>query len=78
MAAPTKPIHALASAPYLPAQAAACAALTGIESLQCLRCAEKSGVALIVCSESARLEFCEAQHFADAACASPYPQSYPG
>lgn len=69
-APPTKPTYAVASAP--------CAALAGIESLQCLRCSEKSGVALIVCRESARLEFCEGQHFADATCPSPYPHSYPG
>ncbi len=68
-APPIKPIYAVASAPC---------AVTGIESLQCLRCSEKSGVALLVCRESARLEFCEGQHFADATCPSPYPHSYPG
>lgn len=68
-APPTKPIYAVASAPC---------AVTAIESLQCLRCSEKSGVALLVCRESARLEFCEGQHFADATCPSPYPHSYPG
>jgi hypothetical protein len=77
-ATPTKPVFAVASAPHLRAQPAACAALTGIESLQCARCSEKSGLALIVCRESARLEFCEGQHFADGTCPSPYPQSYPG
>ncbi len=77
-APPTKPIFAVASAPHLRAQPAACAALTGIESLQCQRCSEKSGLALIVCRESARLEFCEGQYFADGTCPSPYPQSYPG
>lgn len=74
----TKPVFAVASAAHLRAQPAACAALTGIESLQCQRCSEKSGLALIVCRESARLEFCEGQHFGDAICPSPYPQSYPG
>jgi len=69
-APPTKPIYAVGSAP--------CAALTGIQSLQCLRCSEKSGVALIVCRESARLEFCEGQRFADSICPTPYPPSYPG
>jgi hypothetical protein len=77
-AEPTEPIFAVASAAHLRAQPAACAALTGIESLQCARCSEKSGLALIVCRESARLEFCEGQHFADGTCPSPYPQSYPG
>lgn len=77
-APPTKPIYAVASASQPRAQPAPCAALAGIESLQCLRCPEKSGVALIVCRESARLEFCEGQHFADATCPSPYPHSYPG
>ena len=75
---PTKPVFAVASAPHLRAQPGPCAALTGIESLQCLRCSEKSGLALILCRESARLEFCEGQHFGDATCPSPYPQSYPG
>jgi len=65
----TKPIHAVASQPRT--QPAPCAALAGSESLQCLRCSEKSRVALIVCRESARLEFCEGQHFADATCPSP-------
>jgi hypothetical protein len=70
-APPTKPIYAVASASQPRPQPAPCAVLVGIESLQCLRCSEKSGVALIVCRESARLEFCEGQHFADATCPSP-------
>ena len=77
-APPTKPIYAVGSAAHLPVQPAPCAALTGIESLQCLRCSEKSGLALIVCRESARLEFCEGQRFGEAICPSPYPHSYPG
>jgi hypothetical protein len=40
-ATPTRPVFAVASAPHLRAQPAACAALTGIESLQCARCSEK-------------------------------------
>ena len=75
---PTKPVFAVASAPHLRAQPAPCAALSGIESLQCLRCSEKSGLAAILCRESARLEFCEGHHASDAMCPSPFPQSYPG
>ncbi|HWM43609.1 MAG TPA: hypothetical protein VNP36_14330 [Burkholderiales bacterium] len=59
--------------PPVPAVADACASLKGIESLQCRRCAEKTGVAWIVCQESARLEYCEGRH--DEACFSAIPSA---
>ena len=55
------------------AVADACAPLKGIESLQCRRCAEKTGVAWIVCQESARLEYCEGRH--DEVCFSAIPSA---
>jgi hypothetical protein len=57
----------------VPAVADACASLKGIESLQCRRCAEKTGVAWIVCQESARLEYCEGRQ--DEACFSAIPSA---
>ncbi len=55
------------------AVADACASLKGFESLQCRRCAEKTGVAWIVCQESARLEYCESRQ--DEACFSAIPSA---
>lgn len=57
----------------VPAVADACASLKGIESLQCRRCAEKTGVGWIVCQESARLEYCEGRQ--DEACSSAIPSA---
>jgi hypothetical protein len=61
-------------------QAAAdpCASLTGVDSLQCRRCAEKLGVAWIVCQESARLEYCQGRQDDEATCPSAIPFSPPG
>jgi hypothetical protein len=58
----------------VPAVVDACASLNGIESLQCRRCAEKSGVAWIVCQESARLEYCEGRQH-EAACPPAIPSA---
>lgn len=59
----------------VPAVADACAPLTGVESLQCRRrCAEKTGVAWIVCQESARLEYCEGRQD-ETACPSAIPSA---
>ena len=56
-----------------------CAAFHGVESLQCRRgCGEKTGLAWVVCQESARLEYCESRPHDDANCPSPIPRSYPG
>jgi hypothetical protein len=56
----------------------ACASLKGVESLQCSRCAEKLGVAWIVCRESARLEYCDGRVGDEATCPSAIPFSPPG
>jgi len=63
-----------------PSQAAAepCASLTGVESMQCRRCAEKLSVAWVVCRESARLEYCQGREGDEAACPSAIPFSPPG
>jgi len=56
-----------------------CAALHGVESVQCRRgCGEKTGLAWIMCQESARLEYCEGRQHDEATCPSPIPRSYPG
>jgi hypothetical protein len=61
----------------IPAVADACSSLKGLESLQCRRgCAEKSGVAWLLCQESARLEYCAAAQAADdAVCPSAIPSA---
>jgi hypothetical protein len=56
----------------------ACAAVTGVESLQCARCSDKRGLAWIACQESVRLEYCETQVGDERTCPSPIPQSHPG
>lgn len=63
-----------------PTHAAAdpCASLSAVESLQCRRCAEKLGVAWIVCRESARLEYCQGREGDEATCPSAIPFSPPG
>jgi hypothetical protein len=59
-----------------PAAADACASLKGVESLQCRRgCAEKTGVAWIVCRERARLEYCEGAHAEESLCPSAIPSA---
>jgi len=55
-----------------------CSAVTGVESLQCKRCAEKLGVAWVVCRESARLEYCQGREGDERACPSAIPFSPPG
>jgi hypothetical protein len=67
------------AARIVPAQAPdACASFSGVESLQCRRCAEKSGVAWIICQESARLEYCGERKGDEATCPSAIPYSPPG
>ena len=41
-------------------------------------CSAKSGLAWLICQESARLQYCEGRQHDEAACPSPIPQSYPG
>ena len=55
-----------------------CAALSGVEALQCDRCADKSALSLIACREQARLDYCESAAGDERACPSPIPSSYPG
>lgn len=52
----------------------ACAALAGVEALQCRRCNGANGIGGIVCRESARLEYCE--NAANDAVACPAAISY--
>jgi hypothetical protein len=56
----------------------ACSALTGVESLQCNRCAEKLGLSWVMCQESVRLEYCASAAGDERTCPSPIPHSHPG
>jgi len=58
--------------------AGACSALTGVESLQCTRCAEKLGLSWLMCQESVRLEYCASEAGDERTCPSPIPHSHPG
>lgn len=52
-----------------------CGGLTGAASLQCLRCAEATGLAGLFCQERARLEYCDGRDAGDPACPSVIPVS---
>ena len=52
-----------------------CFGLTGVASLQCLRCAETTGLSGLFCQERARLEYCNGREASDAACPSVIPTS---
>jgi hypothetical protein len=54
-----------------------CSAFAGVESHQCHRCANESGLSLLVCHERARLEYCEARQGAEPSCPSAIPYSPP-
>lgn len=56
----------------------ACSALTGVESLQCNRCAAKLGLSWVMCRESVRLEYCASEAADERTCPSPIPHSHPG
>ena len=56
----------------------ACSALTGVESLQCNRCAAKLGLSWVMCQESVRLEYCASEAGDERTCPSPIPHSHPG
>ena len=56
----------------------ACSGLTGLESLQCDRCSDKTAFAWINCQEQVRLEFCESDVGEERSCPSPIPAAYPG
>lgn len=55
-----------------------CSALTGVESLQCTRCAGQLGFSWVMCQERVRLEYCESAAGDERTCPSPIPQSHPG
>jgi hypothetical protein len=74
--APRRKIAAVAQP--VSAAAGACAALTGVESLQCNRCSEKLGLSWVMCQESVRLEYCASKAGDERTCPSPIPQSHPG
>jgi len=52
-----------------------CSGLTGAASLQCLRCAESTGLSGLFCAERARLEYCNGRDAIDPACPSVIPTS---
>jgi hypothetical protein len=53
-----------------------CSSLGGVEALQCRRrCAEKSGIARMMCQESARLEYCEGRSADEVLCPLPIPSA---
>jgi hypothetical protein len=56
----------------------ACSTLSGVESLQCTRCAGKENFARLACQEQVRLDYCESRAGDERACPSPIPASYPG
>jgi hypothetical protein len=56
----------------------ACSGLTGVQSLQCLRCSSESGLSWLFCQEWARLEYCDGREESDPVCPSPIPVSPPG
>ena len=55
-----------------------CSGLTGLESLQCDRCSDKTTFAWMTCQEQVRLEFCESDVGEERSCPSPIPAAYPG
>lgn len=55
----------------------ACDGLTGVESLQCLRCSDASGLGWLLCQERVRLAYCEHGEANEASCPSPIPASPP-
>jgi hypothetical protein len=56
----------------------ACAPLTGVASLQCLRCANEAGVWRLLCQEKARLEYCQRREGTESLCPSVIPVSPAG
>jgi hypothetical protein len=77
-AKPLAPRKVVASAQPVSLVTDACAALTGVESLQCNRCAEKLGLSWVMCQESVRLEYCASEAGDERTCPSPIPHSHPG
>ena len=55
-----------------------CSTLTGVESLQCNRCAEEQAFSWVMCQERVRREYCESELGDERICPAPFPQSHPG
>jgi hypothetical protein len=72
---PTKNVVAQVS--LLRAKEGSCSAFAGVEFLQCNRCANESGLSLLVCHERARLEHCQDRQGAEPSCPSAIPYSPP-
>jgi hypothetical protein len=72
-ARPTK--HLVAAATPAPVAANPCASLRGLESMQCNRCGDKSGLAWITCRETARLDYCEGAQAEAAYCPFAIPSA---
>ena len=70
--------HAAAGASAPAAFDDACAALTGVASLQCLRCANEGLVSRLLCQERVRLEYCQRREGLEPQCPSAIPVSPPG
>jgi len=70
--------HAAAGATAPAAYDDACAALSGVASLQCLRCANEGVVSRVLCQEQVRLEYCQHREAMDPLCPSVIPASPPG
>jgi hypothetical protein len=70
-----KPLVAATAAAPAPIVASPCATLTGLESVECKRCRDKSGISWLACREKARLEYCEGAQADAAACPSAIPST---
>lgn len=78
-APPPQPVkQAVAALAASPPVRDACASLGALESLQCRRCGDKTGLALIFCNENARLEYCDGRPQDEVACPSTTAYSPPG
>jgi len=73
-----KVVVAATRPPSVPRPANPCAALSGVEALQCDRCADKSALSLVACHEQVRLDYCASEAGDERICPSPIPSSYPG
>jgi hypothetical protein len=56
----------------------ACVSLTGVASLQCLRCANEGVVSRLLCREQVRREYCQRREGMEPQCPSVIPVSPPG
>ena len=70
--------HASAGATAPAAFDDACTSLTGVASLQCLRCVNEGVVSRLLCQEQVRLEYCRNREGREPLCPSVIPVSPPG